>query len=130
MASPVAAAHLLQRPQDGVQRFAVIVVVQQLYQHLGVCFAAEFIASFHKVLLELGVVFNDAVVHQADARGAMGMAVYVAGGAVRSPACVPDAAVRGHGGMPFSFSARTASLPCALTTRISSFTHNATPAES
>ena len=94
---PVAAAHLLQRPQDGVQRFAVIVVVQQLYQHLGVCFAAEFIASFHKVLLELGVVFNDAVVHQADARGAMGMAVYVAGGAVRSPACVPDAAVRGHG---------------------------------
>ena len=70
-------------------------IADQHRQHFGVGLAWKTMALFGQELLEGGVVFDDAVVHQRDAAGVVGMRVGVdfGGGAVGGPAGVGHADV-------------------------------------
>ncbi len=85
---PQAAAH-------GLQHVVALVVVelQQLGHHLRVRVGGEVDALAHQVLLELHVVFDDAVVDQGDPAvlADMGVGVDVIGLPVGGPAGVADA---------------------------------------
>ena len=85
---PQAAAH-------GLQHIAALIVVelQKLGHHLGVGVRGEGGALLEQVILDLLVIFNDAVVHQGDGPvfADVGMGVDVVGLAVGGPAGVADA---------------------------------------
>ena len=67
--------------------------LQQLGHHLRVCIRLEHNAVAQKLLLDLHIVFNDAVMHQRDPAilTDMGMGVNIIGFAVGSPAGMADA---------------------------------------
>ena len=113
----VTAPHPCQSLGQGPQRLAVITAVDQLDQHLGIRLADKGISLGLQHRLQGPVVFNDAVVHDADIRGGMGMAVDVAGFPVGGPPGVPDAAVGGGqagGGGLFQFGPQGGQPPLAL----------------
>ena len=80
----VAAPHPGQGLGQGPQGLAVVAAVDQLDQHLSVGLADKGIP-----------LCLDAIVHDADVRGGVGVAVDVAGLPVGGPAGVPDATVGG-----------------------------------
>ena len=73
---------------DRVQQVAVVVILQQLGHHLGVCLRGEGHPLGLQKLLQLGVVFDDPVVDHGDPPGLahLGVGVHVVGRAVGSPA--------------------------------------------
>src|SRR5699024_4913868 len=91
----IAAPHPGQGLGQGPQGLAVVAAVDQLDQHLGVGLADKGIPLCLQHGLQCPVVLNDAIVYDADVRGGVGVAVYVAGLPVGGPAGVPDAAVGG-----------------------------------
>src|ERR1044071_9811757 len=68
----------------------------QMSDDLGVGLGAEMSAAFGQLLLELEIVFDDAVVHDDDVAGAMRMGVALRRPAVGGPARVADAHRAGH----------------------------------
>ena len=88
------------RPGNGLQRVVVpaVVVVHQLDRGLRVRLGMEAVARAHQLVLQLLVIFNDAVVHQRDlpvVRG-VGMRVHLRRLPVGRPAGVADAASALH----------------------------------
>src|SRR5271166_4351342 len=79
------------------QRDLVISVRQgfldEMGDDFGVSLGAERVSTFHELLLQDHVVFNNAIVHNHDLSGAVavGMGVLFRGTSVRGPAGVPDA---------------------------------------
>ena len=84
-----------QHPAHSLQHIVALVIMelQQLGHHLRVCIRLEHNAMAQKLLLDLHIVFNDAVMHQRDPAvlADMGMGVDVIRFAVGSPAGMADA---------------------------------------
>ena len=94
----IGAHHIGKGDADGFGEVALLVlvdVVNEVYQHLRVGFAAEDVSALCQLLAESQVVFDDAVMDDGDA--AVGGEVRVGVGAARfavgGPARVPDARV-------------------------------------
>src|SRR5581483_3628347 len=87
------AAQLRQRRGDRLGRrlAAGHFLGDQMGHHLGVGLAAELVAVLAELLAQLAEILDDAVVHDRDALGGMGMGVALARLAVRRPAGVADA---------------------------------------
>ena len=81
---------------EGVAGFRVM-VVDQLRGDLGVGLGLELVAVARKKALPFEVVLYNAVVHQVQPLGAVGVGVDVRGLAVGGPAGVADAAMGGNG---------------------------------
>ncbi len=100
----VGALQPLRGALHGVEQVAVVQVVHQVGDDLGVGLAGEFIAALLQFGAQLVVVFDDAVVHQRNAVAAeVRVRVVYFGCAVRGPARVGDAgagsnAILGHAG--------------------------------
>ena len=92
----VGADDLMQGHLYGFEQVEVVAehdMLDELHQHLGVGDALEGNAARHEVLLDGGVVLDDAVMdeRQASGGGVMGMGVGAVGFAVGSPTGVGDA---------------------------------------
>ena len=84
------AEHLRHRPEDILP---VVVILQQLGHHLAVGIRGEAHALPQKKILDLQIIFDNAVVHQGDlpVLGHMGMGIHVVGLPVGGPAGMADA---------------------------------------
>ena len=110
----VAAPHLGKRSLQSPQRLALIATVDELYQHLGVSLAGKGVAFGDKALLQSAVVFNNAVVHDADPGRGVRVAVHIAGLAVGRPAGMTDAAAALGQRQLFQFAAQGGEPPLAF----------------
>ena len=82
-----------ERPAHGGQQVPLVEILDELGHHLGVGFRGEGHPLGQEKGLQLGVVFDDAVVDHGDPSAAahLGVGVDVAGSAVGGPARVPHA---------------------------------------
>ena len=90
----VRAAHHFYGFQDGFfERCAFGIFFDQVRDDFGVCFGDEFVAFGDELVLQLEIIFDDAVVDDDDFAGAVAVRVRVffGGAAVRGPAGVADA---------------------------------------
>jgi hypothetical protein len=88
----VGAGQLVERRLQGVKRRAAGQFgIEQVGDHLGIGLALEGPAVGAQSLAQLGVVLDDAVVHQGDAPGLVRVSVALRRCAVRRPAGVADA---------------------------------------
>ena len=94
-AQSIGPVHGVEHPDHGLKDVAAvgIVVVQQLGYHLRVRLGPKAVALVEQLLLQLGVVFDNAVVYHSDAAtlAHMGVGVDVIGLPVGGPAGVTDA---------------------------------------
>ena len=92
----VARARARRRAGGGICGAALIGLLDEVGEDLGVGIALEHVAAARELLAQLGEVLDDAVVHHGDAAVAAGMRMRVghAGASVRGPARVADAARR------------------------------------
>ena len=89
-----------QDPAHGLQNVALVEILDELGHHLGVRLRGEGDAVGDEELLQLHVIFDDAVVDHGDLAvlADLGVGVHVAGGPVGGPAGVADAHGAVHGG--------------------------------
>ena len=68
-AQSIGPVHGVEHPDHGLKDVAAvgIVVVQQLGYHLRICLGPEAVALVEQLLLQLGIVFDDAIVYHGDA---------------------------------------------------------------
>ena len=94
------AAQAIDRARRRLLQGQVAETLDEVNDHLGVGARREHVARALQLLSELGVIFDDAVVHDGQRARAVGvrMGVAIRGRAVRGPARVADADARpGHG---------------------------------
>ena len=102
--------------------------VDELGDGFGVGFGGEFLAVALQLGAQLGVVFDDAVMDDGDARGAVRVGVAFGGRAMGGPARVADAGGAGERLRRRARAARLSSLPGARRRSIWPFTSVAMPA--
>ena len=85
-----------EREAHGLDEIALVVLLEQVRDHLGVGLRAEDVAVGDQARLQLDVVLDDAVEHDREAvvAAGQGMRVGLGGAAVGRPARVPDAGRR------------------------------------
>ena len=86
-------AQFLHRAPDRFLQIALVVLLHQMRDHFGVGLGNELVPFQLKLVFELQIIFDDAVVYHHDVAGAiaMRMRVLFGGTAVRGPARVADA---------------------------------------
>ena len=124
---PPAGGTRRRRRSTGVHA-ALQVQIDQLRHRFGVGLGGEFLARRLQLRAQLGVVLDDAVVHDGDARGAVRMRVALGRRAVRRPAGVADAGGAGQRRARPARAARLPSLPSARRRSMWPFTSVAMPA--
>ena len=96
----VSALHRVEHPRHGFKKVLTvgIVIVQQLCHHFRIRFGVEGVTLCHQLSFQLGIVFDDAVVHHGDlaALADMGMGIDIVGLAVGCPTGMADTQYAGQ----------------------------------
>ena len=89
----VGSADSFQQPACRLEHIAVVIILKQLCYDLRICFRLERVAFFLQKGFQFQIVFNDAVMHNGNfaVLAVMGVAVDMAGNAMRCPTGVPNA---------------------------------------